>query len=73
MVDKGKVLLFFFVLMLVVFIGIEYVYGVDKCCKCCKEVATPEGLMEYCTSEDGCCRCSFFKEKFGIDIYFWKK
>ena len=73
MVDGGKVILFLIGLLIVVFAGIEYFYGKGKCCNCCKTVATSQGVVEYCNTNDGCCRCSFFKEHFDIDIYFWEK
>lgn len=74
MVDKGKVILYVVVFIILVFGAIEYIYGLDKCCPCCKEVAMPgQGITEVCSTKDGCCRCSFIKETFGIDIYFWKK
>ncbi len=73
--NSVKFIGFAILLLVLVFGCIEYFYGLNSCCECCetKEYVCEDQIceIEQC-SNDTCCRCSFLKEYFGIDIYFWK-
>lgn len=69
-----KVIGFAIIIMLIIFGGIEYFYKKDKCCECCeiKQYVCENEICEIKQCTQNCCRCSFVKEYFGIDLYFWK-
>ena len=73
--STGKLILWLAGLIIVVLIGIEIVYREGECCACTKIIETTCKDGSICKVEakvkEGCCKCSFFKEKFGIDLYSW--
>ena len=69
-----KFIIFGTILFAVIMVAADYLYAQGKCCQCCEVKQTTCG-NEVCEQEvcrDGCCRCSFIKEYFKIDIYFWE-
>ena len=75
--DTRKLILWLLCLIIAVLIGIEIVYKEGECCDC---VTTYKSTCEdgrICNVEkrekENCCKCSFFKERFGIDLYSWRK
>ena len=71
-----RLVLWLIILIIAVLVGIEVVYRNGECCECTKIYETTCGNGEICKKEkkvkDGCCKCSFFKERFGIDLYSWR-
>ena len=74
--DPKKLILWLIVLIVAVLIGIEIVYREGECCDCTKRIETTCKDGTICKVDkkinDGCCKCSFFKERFGIDLYSWR-
>lgn len=64
------------VLIIAVLIGIEVVYRNGECCQCTIKVDTicedGKKCSVYRKANDGCCKCSFMKEHFNIDLYSWR-
>ena len=70
-----RLIIWLIFLIAAVLAGIEVVYRNGECCECTRFVETTCNKTEVCKVEqkvkDGCCKCSFFKERFGIDLYSW--
>ena len=73
-----KLYIWILILIIVVLIGIEIVWRNGECCSCTTKVQVPcpndseRICSEWRRVNDECCKCSFIKEHFGIDLYSWR-